>query len=276
MALLKSLIQRLLDSRTTPDEAANCAMPEGSKQDITPSIMSESIAWQRMHNGVAVDNGYIQAEGRGATAGKSQLMIGQDPNDFRSFSNTFEATGLNVCFAPVKKGQVYYVYGSNLTNLAIYFFKSVGNSAIVGGGYNRLVRRALSCLRPSFNCLPRSFCKAKSLGLQNNQLLLSIRALIFLVQAPLISLPTPLRATAGRLLGAIQLQSQLLKSKSRTGRWHLLPYLTETLRELESVVTLKKGHRLSSCAVAEVQPIILFGSTKQVQTFNPLTGGASC
>ena len=134
MSLIKKLIQRLLDSRTTPDEAANCAMPEGSKQDITPSIMSESIAWQRMHNGVAVDNGYIQAEGRGATAGKSQLMIGQDPNDFRSFSNTFEATGLNVCFAPVKKGQVYYVYGSNLTDLAIYFFKSVGNSAIVGGG----------------------------------------------------------------------------------------------------------------------------------------------
>lgn len=92
----------------------------------------------------------------------------------------------------------------------------------------------------------------------------------------MISLPTPHRATAGRLLGAIQLQSQLLKSKSRTGRWHLLPYLTETLRELGSVVTLKKGHRLSSCAVAEVQPIILFGSTKQVQTFNPLTGGASC
>lgn len=102
------------------------------------------------------------------------------------------------------------------------------------------------------------------------------RALIFLAQAPRISLPTPHRATAGRLLGAIQLQSQLLKSKSRTGRWHLLPYLTETLRELESVVTLKKGHRLSSCAVAEVQPIILFGSTKQVQTFNPLTGGALC
>ena len=96
------------------------------------------------------------------------------------------------------------------------------------------------------------------------------------IQAPLISLPTPLRATAGRLLGAIQLQSQLLKSKSRTGRWHLLPYLTETLRELESVVTLKKGHRLSSCAVGEVQPIILFGSTKQVQTFNPLKGGALC
>lgn len=145
-----------------------------------------------------------------------------------------------------------------------------------GGGYKRLVRRSLLCLRPSFNYLPRSFCKAKNLGFQNNQLLLSIRALIFLAQAPRISLPTPHRATAGRLLGAIQLQSQLLKSKSRTGRWHLLPYLTETLRELESVVTLKKGHRLSSCAVAEVQPIILFGSTKQVQTFNPLTGGALC
>lgn len=169
MSLIKSLIQRLLDSRTTPDEAANCAMPEGSKQDITPSIMSESIAWQRMHNGVAVDNGYIQAEGRGATDGNSQLMIGQDPNDFRSFSNTFEATGLNVCFAPVKKGQVYYVYGSNLTNLAIYFFKSVGNRAIVGGGYNILVRRALSCLKPSFNYLQRSFCKVRRNGWLNNR-----------------------------------------------------------------------------------------------------------
>ncbi len=168
MALLKSLIQRLLDSRTTPDEAANCAMPEGSKQDITPSIMSESIAWQRMHNGVAVDNGYIQAEGRGATAGKSQLMIGQDPNDFRSFSNTFEATGLNVCFAPVKKGQVYYVYGSNLTDLAIYFFKSVGNSAIVGGGYNHFVRRALSCLRPSFNFSLKNSLLAEATGFPTN------------------------------------------------------------------------------------------------------------
>ena len=39
---------------------------------------------------------------------------------------------------------------------------------------------------------------------------------------------------------------------------------------------VKKGHRLSSCAVGEVQPIILFGSTKQVQTFNLLTGGALC
>lgn len=276
MSLIKKLIQRLLDSRTTPDEAANCAMPEGSKQDITPSIMSESIAWQRMHNGVAVDNGYIQAEGRGATAGKSQLMIGQDPNDFRSFSNTFEATGLNVCFAPVKKGQVYYAYGSNLTDLAIYFFKSVGNSAIVGGGYNYFVRRALSCLRALSNYLPRSFCKARSHGFQNNQLLSPTRALISLAQAPRISLVTSLRATAGQLLDATQIQSQLLKSKSRTGRWHLLPFLTETPRELGSVVTLKKGHRLSSCAVAEVQPIILFGSTKQVQTFNPLTGGASC
>lgn len=144
------------------------------------------------------------------------------------------------------------------------------------GGYNNLVRRALSCLRPSFNYLPRSFCKAKNLGFQNNQLLSSIRALISLAQAPRISLVTSLRATAGQLLDATQIQSQLLKSKSRTGRWHLLPFLTETLRELESVVTLKKGHRLSSCVVAEVQPIILFGSTRQVQTFNPLTGGALC
>lgn len=166
--MLKQLIQRLLDSRTTPAQAANSAMPEGAKQEITPSLMTESMAWQKMHEGISTDNGYIQAEGRGSTAGKSQLMIGQSANDFRSFTNTFEASGLNICFAPVKKGQLYYVYGSNLKSLAISFFKSVGKDAI-GGGYNRFVQRAVLCLRPSFNYLPRSFCKAKSLGLQNNR-----------------------------------------------------------------------------------------------------------
>ncbi|WP_418806470.1 hypothetical protein [Parasutterella sp.] len=263
---LKSLIQRLLDSRTTPEEAGHSAMP------TTTEITSQSFAgpfssWGPVASGTASEDGYIYAAGAVATSG-SNSEFRLDNGQFGSYiASTWGTQGL---LLPVMKGQFWRLYAANRKDVVIRLYR------LVGGGYNHFVRRALSCLRPSFNCLPRSFCKAKSLGLQNNQLLLSIRALIFLVQAPLISLPTPLRATAGRLLGAIQLQSQLLKSKSRTGRWHLLPYLTETLRELESVVTLKKGHRLSSCAVGEVQPIILFGSTKQVQTFNPLKGGALC
>lgn len=265
--MLKQLIQKLLDSRTTPAQAGNSAMP-GATKTIFLSKDETVGSWEIINAGTAPDDGYlfVNASAEDNTNSEVRAQLG---NLFHVSAQAPAPKGLGVAI-PVSKGATYSVEGAFVSHITVGFVK------VIGGGYKCLVRRALSCLRPSFNCLPRSFCKAKSLGLQNNQLLLSIRALIFLVQAPLISLPTPLRATAGRLLGAIQLQSQLLKSKSRTGRWHLLPYLTETLRELESVVTLKKGHRLSSCAVAEVQPIILFGSTKQVQTFNPLTGGASC
>lgn len=267
MALLKSLIQRLLDSRTTPEEAGHSAMPSATKTTFLSK--DEAVgSWGTLNAGTAPADGYlfVNASAEDSTNSEVRAQLG---NLFHVSAQAPAPKGLGVTI-PMSKGASYTVEGAFVSHITVGFVKAIG------GGYNNFIRRALSCLRPSFNCLPRSFCKAKSLGLQNNQLLLSIRALIFLVQAPLISLPTPLRATAGRLLGAIQLQSQLLKSKSRTGRWHLLPYLTETLRELESVVTLKKGHRLSSCAVAEVQPIILFGSTKQVQTFNPLTGGALC
>lgn len=254
---LKSLIQRLLDSRTTPEEAGHSAMPINiaNATNLTMDVGTEGSY-------TAPADGYLS------------LMVepGGNINLWGQILPISSFPIQNVqgkLFVPMAKGMEVRYYINGTVSLA-KFLKTIG------GGYNNLVRRALSCLRPSFNYLPRSFCKAKNLGFQNNQLLSSIRALISLAQAPRISLVTSLRATAGQLLDATQIQSQLLKSKSRTGRWHLLPYLTETLRELESVVTLKKGHRLSSCAVAEVQPIILFGSTKQVQTFNPLTGGALC
>ena len=265
--MLKQLIQKLLDSRTTPAQAGNSAMP-GATKTIFLSKDETVGSWGIINAGTAPDDGYlfVNASAEDNTNSEVRAQLG---NLFHVSAQAPAPKGLGVAI-PVSKGATYSVEGAFVSHITVGFVK------VIGGGYNILVRRALSCLRPSFNCLPRSFCKAKSLGLQNNQLLSSIRALISLAQAPRISLPTPHRATAGRLLGAIQLQSQLLKSKSRTGRWHLLPFLTETLRELGSVVTLKKGHRLSSCAVAEVQPIILFGSTKQVQTFNPLTGGASC
>ena len=269
--MLKQLIQRLLDSRTTPSEASHSSYPDdGTVTQFSPSATSVSSWTKVVDSTIAPSDGYVIV--RGKATGESYVQITAGDNPPHMERSTFAKATLNqypILNLPIAKGKTFKVFAENTAEITV-------DKVNLGGGYNRLVRRDLSCLRPSFNCLPRSFCKAKSLGFQNNQLLSSVRALISLAQAPQISLVTSLRATAGRLLGAIQLQSQLLKSKSKTGRWHLLPYLTETLRELESVVTLKKGHRLSSCAVAEVQPIILFGSTKQVQTFNPLTGGALC
>ena len=255
--MLKQLIQRLLDSRTTPAQAGHNAMPVNIAEaiDIFLAVGSEGSY-------TAPADGYLSAM---VEPGGNMNFWGQ----ILPISSFPIQNVQGKLFVPMAKGMEVRYFINGTVSLS-KFLKTIG------GGYNLFIWRALPCLRALSNCLLRSFCKAKSLGFQNNPLLSSIKALTSLAQAPRISLPTPHRATAGRLLGAIQLQSQLLKSKSRTGRWHLLPYLTETLRELESVVTLKKGHRLSSCVVAEVQPIILFGSTRQVQTFNPLTGGALC
>lgn len=265
--MLKQLIQKLLDSRTTPAQAGNSAMP-GATKTIFLSKDETVGSWGIINAGTAPDDGYlfVNASAEDNTNSEVRAQLG---NLFHVSAQAPAPKGLGVAI-PVSKGATYSVEGAFVSHITVGFVK------VIGGGYKCLVRRSLLCLRTSYNYLPRSFCKAKNLGFQNNQLLSSIRALISLAQAPRISLVTSLRATAGQPLEAIQAQSQLLKFKSIMDRWHLLPYLTETLRELESVVTLKKGHRLSSCAVAEVQPIILFGSTKQVQTFNPLTGGALC
>ena len=272
MSLIKKLIQRLLDSRTTPAQAAHNASSiytEPTWFNGTPTVGDSWI--DNLYTGTAPSDGYLNVSGSANinTANAGAMIQAKISGAQISQVSPMSNQGFNM-MAPISKGATFSVNGIRLADITVRFFKSIG------GGYSRIIWRALPCLRALSNYSPRSFCKAKNLGFQNNQLLSSIRALISPAQAPRISLVTSLRATAGRLLGAFQLQSQLLKSKSRTGRWYLLPYLTETLRELESVVTLKKVHRLSSCAVAEVQPIILFGSTRQVQTFNPLTGGALC
>lgn len=269
--MLKQLIQRLLDSRTTPSEASHSSYPDdGTVTQFSPSATSVSSWTKVVDSTIAPSDGYVIV--RGKATGESYVQITAGDNPPHMERSTFAKATLNqypILNLPIAKGKTFKVFAENTTEITVSLIKSIG-------GCNYFVRRALSCLRPSFNYLPKVFLRAKSHGFQNNPLLSSIKALTSLAQAPRISLVTSLRATAGQLLDATQIQSQLLKSKSRTGRWHLLPFLTETLRELGSVVTLKKGHRLSSCAVAEVQPIILFGSTKQVQTFNPLTGGALC
>ena len=267
--MLKQLIQRLLDSRTTPEEAAHSAMPSDKYTRLVDNGTIGSEWTDQAFSGIAAYDGYLFFTG---TSTSAVPIIGIATAGYAS-NLTFPWEGARLATTiPIAKGQTWTVQGSSMKDVIIYLSKTVS----LGGGYNRLVWRTLSCLRALSNFSQRSFCKVKSLGFLNSVLRLSAMAQTFLAQAPRTSLAMLHRATAGRLLGAIQIQSQLLKSKSRTGRWHLLPFLTETLRELGSVVTLKKGHRLSSCAVAEVQPIILFGSTKQVQTFNPLTGGALC
>lgn len=270
--MLKQLIQRLLDSRTTPSEASHSSYPDdGTVTQFSPSATSVSSFTKVVDSTIAPSDGYVIV--RGKATGESFVQITAGDNPPHMDRSTFAKATLNqypILNLPIAKGKTFKVFAENTAEITVGLIKSIG------GGCSHFVRRALSCLRPSFNCLPRSFCKAKSLGLQNSVPRLSTMALTSLAQAPRTSSAMLRRATVGQPLGAIQAQSQLLKFKSRMAKWRLPLSLTEILLGVASAVTLKKEPLLSSYAEVERLRIILFGSTKQVPTLNSLAGGALC
>lgn len=131
--MLKQLIQRLLDSRTTPSEAAHSAMPSTSEtvlftqSDVFPT-------WNTIHQGVAAADGYINIVARANNSDNAEMRIAS--------SNTFFSSGQTnnnmdmACSAPVAKGQSYLIKGVQVKEIKIIFVKVLG--AIGGGGITTL------------------------------------------------------------------------------------------------------------------------------------------
>lgn len=157
---LKSLIQRLLDSRTTPQQAKECNDLDFSKE-IT--VLNTSAITSANFTYIAPDAGYIyrwiQCSGKSGTAMGADILVNGKRMSGLAINNGYFELGETI---RVNKGNSVKFGTWGLSTLAQYLVKFVP----LGGGYNHLVRRALSCLKPSFNYSPRRFCKAKSLGLE--------------------------------------------------------------------------------------------------------------
>ena len=265
--MLKQLIQKLLDSRTTPAQAGNSAMP-GATKTIFLSKDETVGSWGIINAGTAPDDGYlfVNASAEDNTNSEVRAQLG---NLFHVSAQAPAPKGLGVAI-PVSKGATYSVEGAFVSHITVGFVK------LIGGGYKCLVRRSLLCLRTSYNYLQKLLSRAKNLGLQNSVLRLSAMALTFLARVLPTSLAMLRHATAGQPLEAIQAQSQLLKFKSIMDRWRLPPSSTETPQGVVFAVTSKKEPLLNSYAEVERLRIILFGSTEQVQMLNSLVGGALC
>lgn len=157
--LIKKLIQRLLDSRTTPEEAGHSAMPSAS-ETVLLTQNDAFQSWGNIHQGVAADDGYVNIFARSVNNTTSEMRVLTSGMTFSSAQTVAEKD--MACSAPVAKGQTYTIKGVQVKGIKIIFVKTLGQS---GGGYNRIVWRALSCLKPSFNYLQRSSCKASILTL---------------------------------------------------------------------------------------------------------------
>lgn len=155
---LKSLIQRLLDSRTTPSEAAHSAMPSSSYVTVTATAIQ---AWGEMAKGVATFDGFVRVSAR-ATSSNANVRV---TNDTAAMFSQTEATASGQTqgvFVPVAKGDSWSVFGTNRDNPVVRVVKAIG------GGYNIFVRRALSCLRPSFNFSLKNSLLAEATGFPTN------------------------------------------------------------------------------------------------------------
>lgn len=156
--MLKQLLQLLLNTRTTPEEAAHNAMPSNAYTRLVDNGTIGSEWTNQAFSGIAAHDGYLYFAG---TSTSAVPIIGISTAGVAS-NLTFPWEGARLATTiPIAKGQTWTVQGSSLKDVIIDLSKTVS----LGGGYSRIIWRALSCLRVLSNYSPRSFYKANPNGL---------------------------------------------------------------------------------------------------------------
>lgn len=131
---LKSLIQWLLDSRTTPAQAANASKPvSGIPVEYNPSP-SIGIWGQVLPDSIAVSDGYIWAAGRTSAIGGFLQVNSQAMQITTSGTSIGEGEMLNI-FIPVSKGQGFTVYARSMNQIVVRLVRTIGGgiTTLFGG-----------------------------------------------------------------------------------------------------------------------------------------------
>ena len=125
---LKSLIQRLLDSRTTPAQAGHNAMP--SSTPTTISTPASITSWGTITTFTAPDDGYVTFHGRSMAAAAAQiasLPLENNPTVIIATQDIYQEMSCNL---PVVKGKTVEVYGSSIENIVVSFNRLIGGGII--------------------------------------------------------------------------------------------------------------------------------------------------
>ena len=136
MSLIKKLIQRLLDSRTTPSEAAHNASSiytEPTWFNGTPTV---GDSWtDNLYTGTAPSDGYLNVSGSANinTANAGSMIQAKISGAQISQVTPMAGQGFNM-MAPISKGATFSVNGIRLADIKVRFFKSIG------GGITTLFR----------------------------------------------------------------------------------------------------------------------------------------
>ena len=152
--MLKQLLQQLLNTRTTPGGAAHSASSTYTSPQWFNGTSTVGDKWTNgLYTGTAPNDGYLNISGSAyiTTENVGSMIQAQIGDGQISQVSPMSGQGFNMF--PISKGASFSVNGIRLTDITVRFFKTIG------GGYNLLVWRALSCLRALSNYLQRGFCK---------------------------------------------------------------------------------------------------------------------
>lgn len=137
MSLIKKLIQRLLDSRTTPSEASHSSYPDdGTVTQFSPSATSVSSWTKVVDSTIAPSDGYVIV--RGKATGESYVQITAGDNPPHMERSTFAKATLNqypILNLPIAKGKTFKVFAENTAEITVGLIKSIGGgiTALFGG-----------------------------------------------------------------------------------------------------------------------------------------------
>lgn len=198
--MLKQLIQRLLDSRTTAAEAAHSAMPKPE----TPTIVSDPVTDKTWHSLIAPFDGYFSCKGI-----TKHMLIENSAAQWSGVTGLTSGGYMGFTLPMSKGSEVRYQLDHNSTGVMLTFSKTIG------GGYLRSIvsavcKRGQLCLSRLSLYLPRSSCRTNPNGLAVKQTSQSQHPGLF------SKLPTtPHKSirrlrTAGLRLGAPNLASTLV------------------------------------------------------------------
>lgn len=125
--MLKQLIQRLLESRTTPAQAGHSAMPsydDNTVIEITPTKTTTN-GWEKAASFVSTIDGYVLVEGTSRNDNVCQLSV--DNSKFIKTVIEILRTDATTFFTiPVAKGTTVQVWGHYMTNIKIKLTKAIG------------------------------------------------------------------------------------------------------------------------------------------------------
>ena len=267
MALLKSLIQRLLDSRTTPEQAGHSAMPNTGIR-MTVADGASTIF-------TAPSDGYVYQFVNGSSNSSTYSICNNSTLGLQGQCNAGNG-GQNRTFVPCRKGDEITCtrQGSPKTDVTIIFF------ATIGGGYLRhfvldVCKRGELCrLKALSLCLPRSFCKASILTLLINVgRVQQYRTKTFREEVNKISLPHLVVGPCFRLEGLMT--SPISGSDLKTPQERLAISLTPLVGGNGPRSRYRRAMQsLWILASTRVRGILLLFATNRLN--NLQTGGALC